>query len=79
MSDTKKAHQVEPDYLAIGKLRREVTIIGQGTKAEVKAVAEDAVKDGRASEVWLGHGLRESIRGLINGLTMKAGSCMKLI
>lgn len=53
--ETKPAAQEQASapaqYVAIGRLRRDLLIIGQGTQAEVQALAKAAVSEGRAAEV----------------------------
>jgi len=40
-------------FVAIGKLRRELMIVGSGDKDEVTSIAEAACAEGRASEVFV--------------------------
>lgn len=40
-------------YLAIGRLRRDLLIVGQGDAEQVKTIAKAAVLEGRAAEVFV--------------------------
>lgn len=41
------------NFLAIGRLRRDLLIVGQGSAEQVKAIAKAAVLEGRAAEVYV--------------------------
>lgn len=41
------------EFLAIGRLRRDLILVAEGSKEDVTTQAEQAVRQGRAAQVWI--------------------------